>query len=130
MLCTLPQLGAVANNSITGLHTIPHYNHSNCNSDCYVRNVYQERLWGGIVWRPVMLLLAIAPTYGKVHNIVYCHAYVCPLWHDKRQKMIWWILRRRGLVLRKIMQKKMIRIIWYTFTYMLIQQVMILWCKD
>ena len=58
-------------------------------------------MWGGIAWRPVMLLLAIAPSYGKVHNIVCCYAYFCLLWHHKRQKMIWWILRRWGLTLRK-----------------------------
>ena len=44
----------------------------------------------------VHILLAIAPSYGKAHNIVYCYAYFCLLWHYKRQKMIWWIFRRRG----------------------------------
>ena len=44
MLCTLKQLhvSAIANNSITGLHTIQLYSNSNCNhSDCYVINVFK-----------------------------------------------------------------------------------------
>ena len=33
-----------------------------------------------------MLLLAIAPSHGKAHNIVYCYAYFCLLWHQEEKK--------------------------------------------
>ena len=56
-------------------------------------------------------IVSICTRYGKVHNIVYCYAYFCLLWHYKRQKMIWWIFRRRGLALRRKMQEKIIIII-------------------
>ena len=64
-------------------------------------------------------IVSICTRYGKVHNIVYCYAYFCLLWHYKRQKMIWWIFRRLlgGFLeaLRRKMQEKIIIIIWYTF---------------
>ena len=50
-------------------------------------------------------------SYGNARNIVYCYAYICFLWHYKKQKMIWWSF----LALRRKMQEKFIIIIWYTF---------------
>ena len=45
--------------------------------------------------RSVMLLLASDPSYGKVHNVLYCYAYFLPsvtLQKVKRDDL--WIFRK------------------------------------
>ena len=56
-------------------------------------------IWMVVMWYCMMAydaIVSICNRYGKVHNIVYCYAYFCLLWHYKRQKMIWWIFLEGG----------------------------------
>ena len=89
---------SLANNSITDLiqYHLTTFQTVKVNAMSEIVSVFLwiERLWG----RHVKLLLASAPSYGKVHNVVYCYAYFCLFWHHRRQRMICEFFRRRGLV--------------------------------